>query len=560
MKQVFQLIVFALVVSSCAINHQTRDDLDIVESIIHESPDSALKILNHIDCKHLKTKKIQARYSLLYTSAIDKNYIDTTDLSVLLPAYEFYSKHGTPTEKMKTYFYQGRIHSNRGEDDRAMYYYMLAFEDSSKVSDNHYKELVNSAVSDIFSRNRNDEQELKYSIDALRYGRLAQDSIGIWAITGHIAACYANQKQYDDAEIAYQDFFAMPIYDSLTYAKRKICYAKDILRKSIPEPERSIEIIEKVATTTPRAMTTEAYCVYAYANELIGNSTTAKRIITQLESVSGNQDLVRYWRYRIFRRQGLYEQAIEDLEHSVLAQDSIVLASLNQSLVRTQRDYLISETELLKQENRIERQRILLIIVISILVIGLLLLFYFKRRESFNNRIEALSRLQRESQQMLDLQNAKTASVNSQLEEKDAALLVLRKQFASLYKAQYKTLNDLCAAYLSPIKKDRKDLLYDEAMRQLDIIFNDQDSQNIFMSMVNNSLDGIIDKLRKDLPNHKEQDFRFLVYVIAGFDATTISNLTGYSVGTVYTKKNRLKGEISRLSSSHKDFYLQYIQ
>ena len=237
-----------------------------------------------------------------------------------------------------------------------------------------------------------------------------------------------------------------------------------------------------------------------------------------------------------------------------------MLASLNQSLVRTQRDYLISETELLKQENRIERQRILLIIVISILVIGLLLLFYFKRRESFNNRIEALSRLQRESQQMLDLQNAKTASVNSQLEEKDAALLVLRKQFASLYKAQYKTLNDLCAAYLSPIKKDRKDLLYDEAMRQLDIIFNDQDSQNIFMSMVNNSLDGIIDKLRKDLPNHKEQDFRFLVYVIAGFDATTISNLTGYSVGTVYTKKNRLKGEISRLSSSHKDFYLQYIQ
>ena len=206
-------------------------------------------------------------------------------------------------------------------------------------------------------------------------------------------------------------------------------------------------------------MTTEAYCVYAYANELIGNSTTAKRIITQLESLSGNQDLVRYWRYRIFRRQGLYEQAIEDLEHSVLAQDSIVLASLNQSLVRTQRDYLISETELLKQENRIERQRILLIIVISILVIGLLLLFYFKRRESFNNRIEALSRLQRESQQMLDLQNAKTASVNSQLEEKDAALLVLRKQFASLYKAQYKTLNDLCAAYLSPIKKDRKDLL-----------------------------------------------------------------------------------------------------
>ena len=50
------------------------------------------------------------------------------------------------------------------------------------------------------------------------------------------------------------------------------------------------------------------------------------------------------------------------------------------------------------------------------------------------------------------------------------------------------------------------------------------------------------------------------MYVIAGFDATTISNLTGYSVGTVYTKKNRLKGEISQLSSPYKGFYLEFVE
>ena len=160
----------------------------------------------------------------------------------------------------------------------------------------------------------------------------------------------------------------------------------------------------------------------------------------------------------------------------------------------------------------------------------------------------------------LDLQNAKTTQISAQLAEKDAALFDLRRQYASMYKAQYKTLNDLCAAYLSPIKKDRKEVLYDEAMRQLDIIINDKDSQDRFMSLVNNSLDNIMDKLRTDLPNHKELDFHFLMYIIVGFDATTISNLTGYSVGTVYTKKNRLKGTISSLSSPYKDFYLQFIQ
>ncbi len=440
-----------------------------------------------------------------------------------------------------------------------MYYYLLSLEDSSRIVDYHYKELINSAISDIFSRNHNGEQELQYAIDALRYGCMAEDSVGVWAITGHIASCYGNLRRFEDAERAYRDFFAMPIYDSLTYVKREISYAKDLLRKQEPEPARCIVILERIANTTPKAMTAEAYCIYAYAHQLLGNSLIANGIIKQLEFFSCNQDVVKLWRYRIFREQGLYMRAIEDLEQSVLVQDSIVLSALTQSLIRSQRDYLKAETEILKKENRIEHQRLSLIIVISILVIGFLFYLYSKRKAFFNRRVEELSKLQLESQQMLDLQNAKAALVNSQLAEKDAALLEIRRQFASLYKAQYKTLNDLCAAYLSPVKKDRKDLLYDEAMRQLELIVNDKDAQYKFMSMVNNSLDGIIDKLRKALPDHKEQDFRFLMYVIAGFDATTISNLTGYSVGTVYTKKNRLKGEISGLSSLYRDFFLQFI-
>lgn len=560
MKRTLSFLLFAIVACSCVINHQTKDVLDSVDSIIQEKPDSALRVLGSLSPDDLGTRELQARYSLLYATALDKNYIDTTDLSVIRPAFEYYSKHGTPVQKLKTFFYQGRIYANRGEDDRAMYYYLLALEDSSRVVDNHYKELVNSAISDIFSRNHNKEQELLYAIDALRYGRLAEDSVGVWAITGHIASCYGNLRRQEDAEKAYRDFFAMPIYDSLIYVKREISYAKDLLRKPEPEPAQCIEILERVANTTPKAMTTEAYCIYAYAQQLIGNCTIAKNIIEQLIPFSDNQDIVKLWRYRILREQGQYKQAIEDLEQSVLVQDSIVLSTLTQSLIRSQRDYLKAETEVLKKENRIDQQRLSLIIVTSILVIGLLFYLYSRRKASFTKRVEELSKLQIESQQMLDLQNARIALVKAQLEEKDAALLALRKHFASIYKAQFKTLNDLCAAYLSPIKKDRKEVLYDEAMRQLDIIVNDKDSQDKFMSMVNSSLDGIIDKLRKDLPAHKEHDIRFLMYIIAGFDATTISNLTGYSVGTVYTKKNRLKGEISRLSSSHKAFYLQFIE
>ena len=552
------LLVLVIVMQSCS-NRRAQSVLDDVGSFIQEKPDSALVILESLNKTELKTRRLRAKYSLLYSIALDKNYVDTTDLSIIQPASDFYGKHGTPVEKMKTHYYRGCIHANRGEDDSAMHYYLLALEDSSKVDDNHYKELVNSAISDLFSRNNNAEQELSYTEEALKYGKIAGDSVGVWAITGHLASCYANNRRWEDAEKTYSNFFSMTVHDSLTADLRRLVYAKDLLRFPKPDPRRSVEIIEQIAHSRPASMTMEGYCIYAYANQKLGNTAVANAVIEQLNSMNRQQDIVRLWRYRICRDQGQYKQALQDLEECVLAQDSIVLSSLSQSLLKSQRDFLQAETAVLKSKRELNNLRMASLTLFSILIVGILLLLHLRKKAALNTRIEELAALYLESQQVLDLQNVRTAGLNAKLAEKDKDLLQLKKQFATLYKAQYKALNDLCAAYLSPIKKDRKEVVYDEAMRQLEVIINDKETQNKFMSMVNNSLDNIIDKLRRDLPGHKELDFRFLMYVIVGFDATTISNLTGYSIGTVYTKKNRLKGEISSLSSEYRDFYLEYI-
>ncbi len=290
---------------------------------------------------------------------------------------------------------------------------------------------------------------------------MAGDSVGIWAITGHLAACYGNMQMYEDADRVYDEFFSMHIYDTLKYARRRLNYAKDLIRRETKRPAQSIEIIEDVAKTFPKAMTVEAYCIYAYALQISGNSDAASSIIQQLEAMNGSTDIIRVWRYRICREQGQYKQAIEDLEHSIMVQDSVILASIQQSLLRTQRDYLNAKTELLKKENKIVRQKIYLTVVVSFVLLGGLFFLYIRRRASYSKRIEELSSLYLASQQMIDLQNLKTDSLYVQLAEKDSDILSLRKKYAAMYKAQYKTLNDLCAAYLSPIKKDRKDVLYD---------------------------------------------------------------------------------------------------
>ena len=552
-KHYIFFLLSALIICSCG-NREAAKTLSDVRSYINERPDSALTVLQSMSDWSLNTRELKARYSLLYTMALDKNYIDTTDIGVIAPAFDYYSKHGDPTDKMAARFYYGVIHQNRKEDDRALYYYSIALEDSSAVNDNRLKELVNSAISEVYSRSHNSPQELKYALDALKYGRMAGDSRGIWSITGHLAACYANMYMWEDAEKTYNEFFSMPVHDSLTYYRRRVNHAKAILLGPQPDAKRCIGILEEAASYNP--LSVEGYCLYAAALQLSGNGQAADSIIGQLEAMAGNADIVRLWRYRIRKMQGRNKDALADLESSVAAQDSIVVNVLNQSLLKAQQDYLMADKARLKNENVLERQRVALIIIISLLAIAFLVILYERKRSRLNRQIEQLTSLSLESQRMLELQNEQS---ENELKQKDAALLSLQKEFASMYKAQYKALNDLCAAYWSPIRRDKKEMIYEEALRQISIIGKDVNSQNKFMAIVNQSLDGIIDKLKADLPDHQEQDFRFLVLLIVGFDAKTIANLTGYAVGTVYTKKNRMKAEITALTSPNRNFYLEYI-
>ena len=96
--------------AGCAGDKATKDALKNAEVLMDERPDSALAILTSMPQNKLITRELKARYSLLYAAALDKNYIDTTNLDIILPAIEYYSKYGTPVEKMKTYFYAKLIH------------------------------------------------------------------------------------------------------------------------------------------------------------------------------------------------------------------------------------------------------------------------------------------------------------------------------------------------------------------------------------------------------------------------------------------------------------------
>lgn len=128
------LLWAACCVSSCSESTELSC-MTSAEALMEQHPDSALSILKTIDKSHLASKAERARYALLMSMALDKNYIDTTAFDILRPAIDYYLENGTPDEKLRTYYYQGRIFQNKGDENLAMKAFVRGLYDKENITD-----------------------------------------------------------------------------------------------------------------------------------------------------------------------------------------------------------------------------------------------------------------------------------------------------------------------------------------------------------------------------------------------------------------------------------------
>ena len=135
MKQYIITIILALCLGSCGQHSKHWETLAHVESYIEESPDSALNVLQGMDKGELSGMEEKAKHALLLSMAMDKNYIDRTDFDVLQPAIDFYEDNGSATDKLRTYFYQGRIYQNAGNNAAAMECFVNAVSEGDESDD-----------------------------------------------------------------------------------------------------------------------------------------------------------------------------------------------------------------------------------------------------------------------------------------------------------------------------------------------------------------------------------------------------------------------------------------
>lgn len=120
MKYIVITVIIFFSVISCKQENPIATKLDRIHEAIMANPEDALLMLDSLDVQQLTSLKRRAKYSLLYSVALDRSYIDITTDSIITPALKYYSHRGSPDGQCATYYYAARIYENAGDLEKAM--------------------------------------------------------------------------------------------------------------------------------------------------------------------------------------------------------------------------------------------------------------------------------------------------------------------------------------------------------------------------------------------------------------------------------------------------------
>lgn len=560
---IFLLMSFLLV--SCD-NRQTKSLLQDVETYIQERPDSAIRVLRKVDSLTLNTKALRARYSLLFAMALDKNYIDTTALSILEPTVAYYERLGSPQDKMLSCYYLGRIYANRKDYPNAVIFYSQALRESSEY-DYYHRGLIYAASADAYNASFNDEEELRNTILAYEcFEKIGDKDLDLSLYK--VAQAYHNNERFDVADSLYS-----LVYSGKDSTSRLALYAmEDLVSNDLyqekQDVERDLELLEYVAEHRGN-LSLESYYEYAYLLLLAGKESEAENILSQLSNREANGKTMEI-RYRIAECKGQNEEALALLKSMLSHQNDVVKKKLAQSVFKAQSDYYRLTAEVSEQKSTISNQRSIIILITGLMIIALLYVIFMKRKSTLIREKDRLTQAVEESERLLETVKNRAneekserekdiLDLKSRNEREQDKIKDLREMYVALYQKRFSEIGKYYDAASSHRLESIKEKAYHDVISSTQALFEEiasgSEGQKKFEARINADLDDIVSKIRSDFPKLKDDDIRFICYLIVGFDTSTISFLMDISKENVRVKKHRLREKLNGYSGPNETLY-----
>ena len=527
------------VLTSCEVKE--RHQLDKAEALLSDYPDSALAVLGRMEPSLLRLPGNSARYALLMSAALDKNFVDVTVDSLTRRAVDYYSVRKNKRYEMLAWYYHGLVLKNAKSYTAAIIALEKAERVAGELDDPYQMGLILRNKADVFSVSNNHSSAIECRKQAVDCFEAAGKELYKAYAEYSLAIDYFNNRENQNADSLFE---LVRQYGHPSLNNHCDVGQAGLLVESGRMPERALELFNRA----PRSIYSfDDYGYLAAAHEAIGQADSADFWFSEGYSVCRNlaeSASLDYQRSRVERRRGHFETAFLLVDHAMTVQDSVIRGMLQESAVSAQRDYYKNEILLSEEKNRSLQQREAFGIVIALFA-GLVLVM------AANARSRKKDRQLQEQMARLVLEERELERVN-----RDNAHLV-----GSLFSEKIDHLDKLTETYFRSDDAKEKELTFQQIKQLASSIRNDD---ALFLSMekdLDRYCNGIMSRLRGQVPRIKGENLRIIMLFFAGFPYEVVKFiLNRNSVESLKVARSRFRKEILAADAPDADFFLKMLE
>ena len=377
MKNILFIFTLLITFTACGEKQAVTDALNRAEVLMNEHPDSSLVLLRTLTFDDFRKESNRARYALLHSQALDKNYIDVTSDSLISVAVEYYQDEDDVRSKFFSYYYLGRVHANGGNSLKAMLSFTKAEQLEEEIQDSLALGLLYSQLGDLYREYYDFPKSLvAYEKAEACYGQVSKERHRLYAMLdqfyvnrniGDIDKCFqllneirGNAEQINDKALI-----------------RKVLGCLMLLYVQEDSIEKALLLYEELRTHYDLDNKTSVFwgCV-SRMFALHGNVSDAYSALERaLELTKTTSDSIIYHGdaaqvCQIFKQ---YDKAYWHLETATILQNRIIKESLQQPVLSLRNEYLSGELKNQTEKTRLEKYlrtvSIILVVVIAIIVL-----------------------------------------------------------------------------------------------------------------------------------------------------------------------------------------------
>ena len=552
-----EIILILTIISLFSCGRKYTHVMDIAETQMMQAPDSAFALMKSIVAEDLPTHGLRARYALLLTMAKNKCYQDISEDTTIRMSYEWYQRHGNKRYKMLSSYYLGFVEQNRGNNIEAVLAFREAEPMAEELEDYRQLSLVEQHLSAIFATNYDHVRALEYAEKSLEAANKAGEKIMADWCKLDVATQLINELKLNEAHPLLKEILNNHSSERTgLFSSAALKMAKVMIYSNPRQVDSARWYIQQVIDAKTISLDSRDYGLLALLSEVEGKHSEADDYLykaeqflkTPLDSVVYYND----WR-NLYDSRGEWKQAFESKNKSVVIQDQITLAKLEQSLSHAMEIYYKDKIEI---NHRRFQSRLYLVLIIGLIMTVITIALYLLVRMQRSKLLEEMAQTQAVGEELKRLEYDNKQSyrlVEDLIYDKVSSLQLISESYFSWDDSSVKRREEKTGRLM-------KDEMISAFRKQLGELRNERSLIPALEQSLNMTDDGIMKRVRMRLKKEKELDFSVLILLFSGFSIKSISYLLRMSEASLRMRKSRYKHFFESLPSPDRELFLSKIK